>query len=319
MKIFKRWHIFIIVFSILIIAALFLLVAFANSIENVQRWSLFSTMFFGLASASLSLIALFISIHTFVMSNKQQKERLENEAKNFIVNYSADINFIPLCIVASLYNRHHTYNRSIYKAFNELNNEQQTEVLRQLNYVIKEERKSDWIDNGLEKIRKFINDYDLGPDLLYDNAKYFHKIINYSSNKYNLKLENVPLISSYCLGLPKYEIRSDKEPVDKGLCFDEYVRRYLYAFINNDIRIKLSPKPIDVLREGIDFGSCEESFACFWVVVIVDCFAKLLIEKNNNKNYEPLCFEGKIETYEDRFLLSLLTLYNLELCGGDQK
>lgn len=314
MKIFKWWHKLIFIGAALTVAALFLIVAFLSSIEDVQRWSLFSTMFFGLASVCLSLVALFISMQTFVKTNKQEQEKLENEANVFIVENSDEIQYIPLCIIASAFNRQGRYERKIYSNFNKLNNNLQKEVLNQLHYECGLVNNTDWIDHGLEQIRSFIKEYDLGKDLLYDNAKYYKRTYEYKNNEYDSKIEYTHAFRSDIFGTPKYEIRKDKV-IDKGISFFEYLRYYLIAKVNENIATAIAPKPIDYLAEIIDFENIDEDTLCIWMMCLVDSCVALIKEKYKGER----CFvsfpisEGNIETYEDRFLLSLSRLYGLSI------
>ena len=120
MKIFKWWHKLLIVFLVLIIASLFLVVAFYSKNEDVQRWSLFSSLFIGVTTLMLSFVALSISVQTFIKTNKQEREILENKAKQFIIDHDKEIEYMPLCIIANLYDKHRKYGRNIYTDFNKL-------------------------------------------------------------------------------------------------------------------------------------------------------------------------------------------------------
>ena len=312
MKIFKWWHVLLIVGGVIIVATLFLVVAFSSSLENVQRWSLFSTMFFGLASACLSLVALGISITTFAINNRQKREKLENEAKLFIVNHEEELSYIPLCLIASAYRRHGKCLRPIYTEFNKLSNEQQAEVLKQLNYDCKLIISTDWVDDSLEKVKRFIADNNLGRDLLYDDAKYYKRAYDHREQKYELKDEYVHIFRSDLFGKPNYVVRGFYVG-DDGLSFDDFMHRFLRAKENDDPVSAMVQKPIDYLASLIRFNDCEEHIACFWMMVVVDCCAELLIAKlSKEQKIErlPAC-EGNIETYEDRFFMSLATLYDL--------
>lgn len=242
MKIFKWWHRLIISTAFIIVAALFLLVAFQTTIENVQRWSLFSTMFFGLSSVFLSLIALCISIQTYVSNARLKQEKLENEAKNFIILNSNEISYIPLCIMASAYDRHRNFNRKIYLEFNKLNNNQQKEVLRQLNYDCCLVEDNAWIDEGLDRIQCFIERFDLGVGLLHDDAKYYRQSISFKGESYDLKIENIHVFQSNNIICPPNYVIINGKPVDKGVTFDYYLRNYIGTKLKENVLIKVAKK-----------------------------------------------------------------------------
>lgn len=312
MKVFKWKHILLIVCVVLLIAALFLLVAFKSSMEDVQRWSLFSTMFFGLASICLSFLALAISVNTYIISSRQKREKLENEANSFIVSHEDELAYIPLCLIASAYKRQGKCLRQIYLDFNRLSNELQKEVLKQLNYDCELISSTDWIDNGLEKVKKYISDNELGRDLLYDDSKYFKRAYNYRNHKYDLCKEYSHLFRSDLLGKPNY-IQRGLNVTDDGISFDEYLNRYLRAREEKSPIAAVVAKPIDALASAIRFNDCDEETVCFWMMVMVDSCAEQLIDRLSKQQQIkrlPVC-EGSLETYEDRFFVGLSTLYDL--------
>lgn len=312
MKVFKWWHILTIVFGVLLIAALFLLVAFKSSIEDVQRWSLFSSMFFGLASICLSFVALAVSVNAYIISSRQKREKLENEANSFIVNHEDELAYIPLCLIASAYKRQGKCLRQIYLDFNRLSNELQKEVLKQLNYDCELISSTDWIDNGLEKVKKYISDNELGRDLLYEDSKYFKRTYNYRENKYELAREFAHMFRSDIFGKPNY-VRRGIFVDDGGISFDEYLDRYLRARDEKNPIAAVAPKPVDALASAIRFNDCDEETVCFWMMVMVDSCAEQLIDRLSKRQQIkrlPVC-EGSLETYEDRFFVALSTLYDL--------
>lgn len=312
MKIFKWYHILIFLLTIFAIAGLFFFLSFNIKADDIPRWSLFAALFFGLGSLSFSFVALWISIQTFVKTNKKEQEKLESEANAFIVEHSDEIQYLPLCLISSCFNRQGKYQRKIYTEFNLLNNNQQKEVLRQRNYDIDLIKDTKWVDKSLKRIKNFINEFELGRDLLYDNAKYYRRTFLYKEKQYDLNVEFAHLFRSDILGMPKYEIRNNGV-YDKGISFFDYLRYYLVAKNSNDPRALVVPKPIDLLAETIDFGNIDESDLCLWMMCLVDSCAELMIEKLKEKQEieDFPCCDGGIETYEDRFLQSLSILYEL--------
>lgn len=307
MKIFKWWQKLILLLSIFLIAAMFAAVSFFSSIENVQRWSLFSTMFFGLASASLSFVALSISVLAFIKTSKKEQEEIQNTAKQFIIENSNEIDYIPLCIIANYYDKHRKYYRKIYTAFNKLNPILQSEVLQQLNYN-KCFCDSNWVRTARKRIETFVEENELGENFIFD---YYEKTLVYASEIYDNK-ENDSIISSRYLGYPSCVIENGKM-VDKGISFKKYVTLYLFAKRNNDYKLATAPKPLDILANNAKIDDSNEKNSCFWSICAADAFAEYIVDNQGLKTKrEPFPkVHAIIETFEDRFLLSLSTLYNL--------
>ena len=316
MKIFKWWQKIIFFIVLGIIAFLFFLVAFKSKDEDVQRWSLFASLFIGVATLGLSFIALSISIQTFVKTNKQEQEKRENEAQQFIIEHNKEIDYIPLCLIASFYDRHRKYNRNIYTDFNKLKNDLQTEVLKQLNYENNLIKNNDWFLKSQTKIESFIIEYNFGKDFLFN---YLKIVPDFFDEKYNLKDENLPVVPSIFLGAPVYEI-VNKECLDKGVSFSKYAHQFLHAVINNDFRVNAAPKPLDFLIVGADLENSDDKSKCLWSIIATDAIAKLIMEKPtiiHIKKYPSI--HANIETIEDRYLLLLATLYDLGNCKEAKK
>ena len=316
MKMFKWWHKLIMVLAVATIAALFLVVAFKTKDEDVQRWSLFSSMFFGLATICLSLIALAISIDTYRKTNMHEYEKLQNKANEFIIENNDEIDYIPLCIIANIYDRHRKYKRNIYTSFNKLSNEVQVEVLKQLNYRLIDTN-NNWLKNSLNRIKNFINEYDFGDPAVID---YYERSLNYSDINYGINDADINIISSKYLGMPS--LRFEKgECYDNGITFKHYCALYLSAKIQNDVMIKLVPKPLDELIERAQLNKSEERSICFWSIYVVDVISNLIKENPKMKIKNDLFpkIHAEIVTYEDRFLYSLSGLFDLNQYEVDNK
>ena len=141
--------------------------------------------------SSLTLIAtIAISVVLNYLNNKHRKEevKLKNEqlAMAFIIDNNDIYDYIPLCIMASVLNRHKKHHRLLYNDFNKLSNEVQKEVLKQCNYEIDLIKETEWVSKSINYVNKFLNDNNLGNDsnnYLYDDGKYLHYAIRYFSEK----------------------------------------------------------------------------------------------------------------------------------------
>ena len=313
MKIFKKHQIVIIALGAFAIAAICYAVSFHSSLENVQRWSLFSGMFFGLGSGCLSLVALWISIQTFVKTNLDEKKKMENDAKNFIIENEEEKAYLPLCIIASAYDRHHHFQRRIYNAFNSLSDDMQLEVLKQLNYEYPLIKNNSWIEKSLSKIEQFIVEFDLGENILSNKKHYFY-MIKYPKHPYDETIEFQDVYPdcfhyksiNYSFGVPGGYIS-----------FFDFLSSYIYAKRNNDVFLAIYKdyKPLNLMINKYELNKADETSIALQVIIAADSIAEVIMEKPENKktNIEKMNpGDAQIETYEDRFLYSLMTLYNLD-------
>ncbi len=188
-KIFKTKQFIILILLILFLIGIWFLFAFLVKEERLPRYSLWATLVFGTGTIITSVISLGISILSYRKNEELLHQRVIDDANKFIDENSSEILYIPLCLIANAYNSHHKYNREIYNKFNLLNPETKKEVLNQLQYEYPIIKNSNWIDSGIDVIRKFIQENDLGKDGLYDGAKYFHRAMKYARLSYDLKCE----------------------------------------------------------------------------------------------------------------------------------
>ena len=188
-KIFKTKQFVILIILILFLIGIWFLLAFLLKEESLPRYSLWATLVFGTGTIITSVISLGISILSFRKNEELLHQRVIDDANKFIDENSSEILYIPLCLIANAYNSHHKYNREIYNKFNILNPEIKKEVLNQLQYEYPIIKNSNWIESGIDVIRKFIQENDLGKDGLYDGAKYFHRAMKYARLPYDLKCE----------------------------------------------------------------------------------------------------------------------------------
>lgn len=300
---------------ILLIAlvGIFALLSFFIKDELVARFSLWGSLIFGCGSIIVAISSLFVSVIALDNTKKEKNERIGNEAKNFIIDHEKEIDYIPLCLIARAFNNHHRYLREIYNDFNKLNKEIQVEVLKQLNYEYKLIESNDWIDLSLKEIEKFIKDNDLGKSYLYDGAKYYHRAFKSPEIEYSEKDEYIKIFPDTFRYLKKYHFENDNKVSVEMISFDDYLASYLNMKRKNDPLYILNKdkKPIDYLYSLLKMNEMDDCDFAFWMMVVVDCVAYSIMRENNNFDFGISKGDAEIQNYEDRYLLSLMVLYNL--------
>lgn len=83
---------------------------------------------------------------------------------------------MPWAVVASGCFPQNEHCRKIYNEFTLLDDSVKVEVLKQLGMNIPLIKGSDWIDDKIVLIEEVAKQLGLGDTLLYDGAKYFHRL-----------------------------------------------------------------------------------------------------------------------------------------------
>ncbi len=316
-RIFTKKQFWTLLLFILLLIGCWAVFAFLIKEESISRVSLWADMVFGTGSIITSCVAIGISVLALRREESLRKQKIEENANKFISDNNDELLYIPLCLVANALNNHHKYERKIYNAFNVLDRETQKEVLKQLNYDFELIDGNSWIDKGIDKIKSFIKTNDLGRDLLYDDAKYFHGSVKYQSSTYRHPGREAEIMPDYFGWTSKLIIKLDKRKKPK-LRFGSYLEAYIDAKkANNEVFSKhKEDKPIDVFANVINFGRCSDEQACYWTMELVLSIALYLIRNHYNNNDETIFLssgDARIDTYEDRYLDVLIELYNLDL------
>ena len=302
-----------IVFGAIAFVGICLCIAFLSQEQHIQRWMLFGTFFFGFVSFTVSMIAVIFSAKSYVNVEREKNKRIYKEAESFIEQFENEIDLLPLCVIANAYNSTHHYEKEIYNSFNRLDEQVKIEIIRQQNTNYELIENIHWFDQSLNVIREFINKYDLGHDVLYDNAKHYKYAFKLGAIEYSFKDEYAHVFPDYS-PLKKYTFKGDKTYVDNVSFFD-YLKQYVRYKVSNDLFLaSYKVKPIDYYCHLIDFQNCEQENASFATLNIVDSVAHIIMEKHNkgNENVKHLPVETtNITNYEDRFLESLTVLYDL--------
>jgi hypothetical protein len=289
--------------------------------DFLPRLSLWSSLIFGTGSIMTSAIALFISVSSFRNTENLRKEKIVDDANNFIKENSDYILYLPLCLVANAYDKHHKFARMIYNNFNVLNRDVQREVLKQLNYDEGIILTNSWIESSLNIVSNYIDDNDLGTNFLYDGGKYFHDAIRIAEEEYDSTHEFAGIMPDYFNWSPK--IIFTKDLAKKGqISFRNYLFSYLEAKKKNDVLYiaHKDDKPLDLLKYICDLGNCSEKEICYWEMEVVVNIAAY-IQRESYSQHPRLFNKGDatIDTFEDRYLNVLSELYNLHFAYNYQK
>lgn len=261
----------------------------------------------GIVSAVASFVlSLIIFIRQIIIDKKVKKQDIENKVTNFIIENKEEIHLLPLCIISNAIHKTDKHTHKIYSAFNKLEKYVQEAVLRHedVNSFIVE---SETINNSIDKFEQLQEKYEMGKNMLYEGAKYFHK--SYDIHK-NEKIEDIdPHVfkTPYPTFFPE---------VNRNL--QTYIDEYLLCKINpNDkdiikVREQYFNPPMDLLYEGFNFGDCEEKVLCFWLMryIISTCYVlnnrELVDTIDDNKM--PMLEEFNFTTYEDFYYYAIYML-----------
>lgn len=275
---------------------------------------------------ALTLVAtIAISFVIYFLNNKHKKEEYyrQNEqlAKAFIIDNNDISDYIPLCIVASVLNRHKKHHRTLYNEFNKLSDDVQKEVIKQCNYEIDLIKGTDWVNKGIDYVNKFLNDNNLGNEsnnYLYGSGKYLHYAIKYCPEKeYDARIYN----KKYRNPFPSKKIGfEENNPVEYLIDFDTYCDDYMFFVIRStrkDFIIykseKIAPKPIKYLEavENLLSGSTTDEDVCYWVLDFVNFFSIYIINTMSSGYPNDYMSDAEIKTFEDKYYEVMLSLYLL--------
>ena len=301
--------------GLFMLAAIAFILSFFTDDETFSRLSLFISIIVGLATLFCAIASFAVAYYSEIKLKKQHQELVEINARKFIINNSEEIYNLPLCLLAFAYDKHKKYNRKIYREFNILTKEEQISVLKQLDYDYKLIESNDFIDNSLTIVKNYIKDNDLGRDFLYDDCKYYRRAINYASELYSIMPQLDHSFPEAFTLAPKIKVCTEKELKYEGVNFFTYLDDYIKCKRNDQEMFALTQKgkPVDLLIEIYDLRNAGEEVVCYWMMELVDDISAIIMNEIDPEREKRTISPGdsQLETYEDRFLCSLLVLYNL--------
>lgn len=320
-KIFTAKQVILLIILILTLIVGLAVYAFLIDEKILQRSTLWATLVFGTGTIITSILAIGISIFSLKKDDSLRHQRIKEDANKFINENNEEILYIPLCLIANAFDNHHRFVRKIYNAFNILNKELQQEILKQLNYDYELIANNRWIEKSIKLIRDYIAENNLGSDFLYDNAKYFHRAMNYADLQYDSHCEYEHLMPDVFNRNPKIFFTNNKSYTE-NVSFFTYLDSYLTAKKNDPTSfwLNMDKKPLSVITEIEDLRNCPEEKICYWMMEIVVSITRIIIRDNGGVEdmvYQLTKGDARIETFEDRYLEVLMELYNLHLTLHD--
>lgn len=235
------------------------------------------------------------------MEENKAQEALKFEAEKFRIENADEIEYLPLCVIAASVNKYAKQYRNIYTRFNKCSKELQNEILKQANIPIGIADNKNWVDECIKLFQADFKKYNLGKDMLYEGAKYFHRSLKKYGNS-NIEDENphlfdVPLMGDLTTYIDRYFEYILKDREDTKDSFDGLVKT----------------PPMNMLYNTFDLGNCDEKTLCFWIMKFITstCIALFNHELNyDDSEWRYISIEDvNLETYQDMYYDTLLQLF----------
>lgn len=274
-------------------------------------------------SLVLSFFALLIStgltIVIFRYQKKQDKKLAElqkeiyhkeilEKAKSFMIDNADEMAYLPFCIFATNLYPLKKHRRKIYTEFCRCSSEVQKEILLQNNINI-EQLDNEWINKAIELLSNDIKNHELGINILYDGAKYFHRSIEYyRNNKWTHNdLEYIFPIIGRNIG------SKIVQPLNLISYVDEYMH-FKYSEYRPHIINPNPVPPIDFVWNLMNLGTTSEHEVCAWTMEIIYSIAQIISSSRYtaDQKLDNLIPEtdADIETFEDKYYQTVQALYN---------
>lgn len=206
---------------------------------------------------------------------KRFKEKVDSKVVQFVTKYHQEIGLLPLCLMATLYDRYRPYNREMYLEFNALSDTVQDAILESQGLKIPRFK-----ENFYGHCLKLLNDYlnkNFKSDInfgLYEGGKYLFQAIE----KYGSKKTEYERISDKISDVINYNT-DDKKRID-GLFYEV-----------KDLPCEKICDAMIIIMYWVAYNSDDNS------------------ESENYKSWIPPYGEERIGTMEDMFLMLLLVTY----------
>lgn len=246
------------------------------------------------------------------LEEQHRVDNIKTEAKQFLIDYSDERDYLPLCMIANNVNLHKKHHREIYTSFNRCNTELQEEILKQAKFPVLKFENSNWVDDYLKQVEEFADRNNLGENPLYDNFKYFHGAIEYYSSK------TVEEFDTYIFTMPNNSKNRLFKSIKHNLDF--YINEYLEqekSHGNEDEQHSLVP-PYDLMWQQLDLYNCPEYVMCFWTVEAVMATLSSIDNIRLEWKYQ-LETDAKIKTFKDFYYQALLKLYMVYYTSNDEE
>ena len=231
------------------------------------------------------------------------EERIDQEAVSFIMKYDISKSFIPICQIISITNLTKKHDREMYNEFCLMTKSVRNRILEETEIAIINLSEKDWWYPYLSHFEQDYRHYKLGDvSHLYAFGQYFPKLLEYG---------NTPITQYTRYTFPPKAKRKNTGKhyyyKDMPSIIDEYM---YYTIIDKSQPDK--ERPLDYFWRELGFYECPEIvLASFLAVFIIGTCES--IPRDSQSEYDPFMFGitsiYEMETAEDLFYLTLLTLY----------
>lgn len=243
------------------------------------------------------------------IEENQKHRELEEKAEGFLIDNVDEIEFLSNCIIAANVHRREKHTREIYNSFCRCSLELQNEILKQAGFTISMITDKDWDDLCFDRLINDMAKYQLGRDVLYDGAKYFHRgFERYRDAIFDIEYNRIikPIYSSTA-----HEFYRDGL-IDIGTYIDHY-----FDYILGDRKIAVESDmvypPIDYVWESQNLGSCEEVLVCKWIILLVKDIVINIHNRFQNKEIYDTWNENlptaASDTLEDEYYKVMYWMY----------
>lgn len=262
-------------------------------------------------------LSLFIYIRQVVLERKLKQQEIEKSVTAFIIENKSEMELLPLCIISNSIHKTDIHNTKIYTNYNKCSKDVQIAILQHedvKNFKITQH----WIDFYIGQFVSITEKYNLGKNMLYEGAKYFHR--SYSKYQY----ETIKDIDPYVFIDPVPQFKKNSP-----ICLYRYIDLYLGYKINpsnnplNKVKSKYFDPPMDMLYNNFDFGYGDEKILCFWLMRFIISTCDVLCQHeivNFISNQEmPYLEEFNLKTYEDMYYYTIYILHKTFYKNIDKK
>ena len=243
------------------------------------------------------------------IEEKQKQKDLEEKAESFLIDNADEIEFLANCIIAANMHRREKHTRDIYNNFCRCSLELQNEILKQADFTNPMITAKDWDDICFNSLISDIAKYQLGRDVLYDGAKYFHHgFERYRDVIFDIEYNRIikPIYSSTA-----HEFYRDGL-IDIGTYIDHYFD-YILGDRKIAVNVDMIYPPIDYVWESQNLGTCEEVLVCKWVILLVKNIVINIHNRFQNGEIDDIWLENLPTAYsktlEDEYYKVMYWMY----------
>ena len=242
------------------------------------------------------------------LQNAQREAELENKADQFLIENESEREYLPWCIFAAKLHRHEHHTRKIYTAFCKCPDELQIKILERAGFSTQGFNEELHIHKWIEFLKADIETYQLGRDVLYDGAKYFHRGFSRYREEPWGETREICCFDAINNTNSLVQVFRENGKID----ISDYIDEYFYYFLNapeGKVIDKNPIPPIDYVWDTQDLGGCTEKNMCMWVIELMINLCIVIHNSNIHKvdtNTPHKNYTGAVpETFEDAYYEAL--------------